>query len=86
MLPTVSIDAEVEETEASRNGVKYFGPGDLHEPSIKDYGATRLHMLVESTEGKPLFKRCHFSVADVRKALLCVADMTDKGQDVVFKA
>ena len=63
-----------------------FGPGDLHEPTIKDYGATKLHMLVESTEGKPLFRRSHFSVADVRKALMCVADMTDKGHDVVFKA
>ena len=76
----------IEETEASRNGVKYFGPGDLHEPTIKEYGETKLQMIVESTDGKPQLKTSRFSVADVRKALMCVAEMTDKGHDVVFKA
>ena len=43
-------------------------------------------MIAESTDGAPQLKTSRFSVADVRKALMCVAEMTDKGHDVVFKA
>ena len=66
--------------------MKYFGPGDLDEPTIADYGETRLQMIVESPTGKPMYRTSRFSVADVRKCLMSVADMTDVGHDVVFKA
>ena len=66
--------------------MKYYGPGDLNEPTITDYGETRLQMIVESPSGKPMHRTSRFSVADVRKCLMSVADMTDVGHDVVFRA
>ena len=60
-------------------GVCYWAPGDLEHPSIPDEG-TRVYHLKVVGEQRTLAPH----IAPVRKPLISVADMNDKGHDVIF--
>ena len=65
----------------SQAGVKYWGPSDITSPSIADHG-NRVYKL--DVDGEIREIKVH--VADVRKPLLAVCDLNDRGHDVMFRA
>ena len=69
------------ETAESRAGVYYWGPGDTTKPTIPDLGKRNYTMMVNGAH-----RNLTVHVAPVRKPLLAVADLNDKGHDVHFMA
>ena len=65
--------------DASRDGVCYWAPGDLEYPSIPDEGTRTFKLLIDD---EPCTISAH--IAPIRKPLISVADMNDKGHDVFF--
>ena len=63
----------------SAAGVMYWGPGDIDQPSIRDLGSRSFELLIG---GKARQMKPH--IAQVRKPLLAVCDLNDKGHDVHF--
>ena len=71
--------AELVPNDASRNGICYWAPGDLEYPSIPDEGTRTFKLLIDD---EPRTISPH--IAPIRKPLISVADMNDKGHDVFF--
>ena len=69
-------------SEASARGVKYWGPSDTTEPTIPDEGE-RTYTIKVPGGGARTIKA---NIAPIRKPLLAVADLNDKGHDVFFMA
>eukprot|EP00974_Lingulodinium_polyedra_P048109 4619264-Lingulodinium_polyedra.AAC.1 len=57
----------------------YYGPGDLDRPSLANLGQRRYQIRVDGVER---VMKTH--VVPVRKPLLAVCDLVDKGRDVHF--
>ena len=72
-------EVPIEPNEESKAGVKYWAPGDIDQPTIPDLGCRSYDLLVG---GEPRSVKPH--VAPVRKPLLAVCDLNDKGHDVHF--
>ena len=71
--------AELVPNDASREGVCYWAPGDLEYPSIPDEGTRTFKLLIDD-EHRTIAPH----IAPIRKPLISVADMNDKGHDVFF--
>ena len=74
--------AETLPTPESLKGQRYWGPGDVDEPTIPDQGRREYQLNVPGCGRRALNVRC----APVRRALLAVADLNDLGHDVFFLA
>ena len=74
-------DVETKPTPESIAGVRYWGAGDREQPSIPDKGK-RCYELSVNGEARKMTAR----VAPVRKALLAVCDLNDRGHNVHFMA
>ena len=69
----------LEPNESSAAGVKYWAPGDIDSPSIPDLGSRKFELRVD---GEQRWLKPH--IAPVRKPLLAVCDLNDRGHDVHF--
>ena len=67
------------ETAESRAGTCYWGPGDTTRPTIPDLGKRKYELMVDGQK-----RNLEVHVAPVRKPLLAVCDMNDKGHNVYF--
>ncbi len=68
-----------ESSEESRRGTMYFGPGDVDRPSLANLGKRRYMLKIDGIE-----RIMNTHVVPVRKPLLAVCDLLDKGHDVHF--
>ena len=62
---------------------RQFMPAGKDNPALLDQGRRDYKMLIKGSKGA---KRMKMRIADVRKPLLCVAEMNDAGFDVIFGA
>ena len=67
------------ESEESRSGVRYWAPGDLYAPSIPNEGTRTLHLEAQGRE-----RILKTNICPVRRPLLSVSWLNDKGWDVHF--
>ena len=79
--PELAPELHAEESEESRSGVKYFGPGDKNGPTLVDRGRRRYTVKVV---GMKRILKAH--VVPVRRPLLPVCDLLATGHDVHFTA
>ena len=66
---------------SSRAGVKYFGAGDLNGPSLANEGSRRYELDIGGVK-----RSANVNVVAVRKPLLAMCDLVDKGHAVHFTA
>ena len=78
-MPEVHVTGNYGGLGKVKRGVCYWGPGDLTHPSIPDEGRSEYHLLID---GEPRKITPH--IAPIRKPLVSVSDMNDKGHDVFF--
>jgi len=76
-----SLSKDIPIVPGTASGVKYWAPGDTKEPSIIDEGEKVLRLGVQRGEKLLRVRSCN-----VRKPLLSVADLNDRGWDVHFMA
>ena len=76
--PELAPETPTEESDESRLGVKYFGPGDKNGPTLVNHGRRRYVVKVGGLE--------RILKAPVRKPLLAVCDLLATGHDVHFTA
>ena len=79
--PEIAPETPTEESDESRLGVKYFGPGDKNGPTLVNHGRRRY---VVKVGGLERILKAH--VVPVRKPLLAVCDLLATGHDVHFTA
>ena len=79
--PELAPETPTEESDESRLGVKYFGPGDKNGPTLVNHGRRRY---VVKVGGLERILKAH--VVPVRKPLLAVCDLLATGHDVHFTA
>ena len=79
--PELAPETPTEESDESRLGVKYFGPGDKNGPTLVNHGRRRY---VVKVGGFERILKAH--VVPVRKPLLAVCDLLATGHDVHFTA
>ena len=79
--PELAPETPTEESDESRVGVKYFGPGDKNGPTLVNHGRRRY---VVKVGGLERILKAH--VVPVRKPLLAVCDLLATGHDVHFTA
>ena len=79
--PEIAPETPTEESDESRLGVKYFGPGDKNCPTRVNHGRRRD---VVKVGGLERILKAH--VVPVRKPLLAVCDLLATGHDVHFTA
>ena len=86
--PELALDMPTEESEESRSGVKYFGPGDKNGPTLVNHGRPRYTITVG---GMKRILKAH--VVPVRRPLLavtcwqlattCVSRLKEAGLNIV---
>ena len=75
--PEIAHETPTEESDESRLGVKYFGPGDKNGPTLVNHGRRRY---VVKVAGLERILKAHM------KPLLAVCDLLATGHDVHFTA
>ena len=79
--PEIAPETPTEESDESRLGVKYFGPGDKNGPTLVNHGRRRY---VVKVGGLERILKAH--VVPVRRPQLAVCDLLATGHDVHFTA
>ena len=78
---TLSPEVPTEPSASSRVGVCYWGLGDIDAPTLPDMGTRTYDVEVAGQR-----RQMKVNVAPIRRPLLSVADLNDKGHDVFFMA
>ena len=73
--PNLIPEVETKSSKDSRAGVKYYGPGDVHGPTLADQGERNYRIDFNGVRSK---SKVH--VVAVRKPLLAMCDLEDRGR------
>ena len=75
--PNLIPEVETKPSKDSRSGTKYYGPGDVHGPTLANQGKREYFI-----DSSGVQRKSKVQVVDGRKPLLAICDLEDNGHNI----